>query len=125
MPVDLHLHDTVSVTDAFNATVVSLEQEADRERLSVADQVSLRDADLRDWMAKYVMPVFLGTNLVILTVLGLLIWLDQSNIESNLIRPSDRIIGSQVIMALLGATTVQVGAIAALIARYLFRGRQP
>ena len=113
------------MTDAFNATVVSLEQEADRERLSVADQVSLRDADLRDWMAKYVMPVFLGTNLVTLTVLGLLIWLDQSNIESNLIRPSDRIIGSQVIMALLGATTVQVGAIAALIARYLFRGRQP
>jgi hypothetical protein len=32
---------------------------------------------------------------------------------------------AQVIMALLGATTVQVGAIAVLIARYLFPGRQP
>jgi hypothetical protein len=37
----------------------------------------------------------------------------------------DRIIGSQVIMALLGATAVQVGTIAALIARYLFASRQP
>jgi hypothetical protein len=41
-----------------------------------------------------------------------------------LITPADRIITSQVIMALLGATTVQAGAIAAIIARYLFPGRQ-
>jgi hypothetical protein len=36
-----------------------------------------------------------------------------------LITPADRIITSQVIMALLGATTVQAGANAAIIARYL------
>jgi hypothetical protein len=42
-----------------------------------------------------------------------------------LITPADRIITSQVVMALLGATAVQVGAIAVIIAQYLFPGRQP
>jgi hypothetical protein len=50
--------------------------------------------------------------------------LDEINIATHLIAPGDRIITEKVIMALLGATTVQVGAIAAIIARYLFPGRQ-
>ncbi len=37
--------------------------------------------------------------------------------------PGDRIITPQVIMTLLGATTVQVGAIAIIITRYLVPGR--
>jgi hypothetical protein len=49
--------------------------------------------------------------------------LDEFNIAWHLIAPGDRIIGGQVIMALLGATTVQVGTIAVVIARYLFPGR--
>jgi hypothetical protein len=49
----------------------------------------------------------------------------SSIIAWHLIAPGDRIISAQVIMALLGATTVQVGAIAVLIARYLFPGRPP
>ena len=48
---------------------------------------------------------------------------DQMNIERKLIVPSDWIINHQVIIALLGATTVQVGAVAAIIARYLFPSR--
>jgi hypothetical protein len=41
----------------------------------------------------------------------------------SLITPADRIITGQVITALLGATAVQVGAIAVIIARYLFPQR--
>jgi hypothetical protein len=48
--------------------------------------------------------------------------LDQSNIAAHLITPADRIITNQVVMTLLGATAVQVGAIAVIIARYLFPG---
>ena len=51
--------------------------------------------------------------------------LDQKNITAHLITPADRIITNQVIMTLLGATAVQVGAIAVIIARYLFPGRGP
>jgi hypothetical protein len=49
--------------------------------------------------------------------------LDQHNIAQSIIAPADRIVNNQVIMTLLGATTVQVGAITAVIARYLFPGR--
>jgi hypothetical protein len=66
---------------------------------------------------------FIGGNLVTLAALGALAWLDQTNIERGLIMSGDRIVTPQVIMTLLGATTVQVGAIAINIARYLFPGR--
>jgi hypothetical protein len=34
------------------------------------------------------------------------------------------VVGSNVVIALLGATTVQVGAISAIIARHLFAARR-
>src|SRR6185312_13882339 len=108
------------VTGSLNATlepatlvaagmVVSLDSEADGVRLSVADRIALHAADLRRWMARRVMWTVVGANLVTLAALAGLVALDQSNIESHLISPGDRIIGHQVILALLGATTVQVG----------------
>ena len=74
-------------------------------------------------MATRIVWTFIAGNVLTLAVLGGLAWLDQNNIEHNLINPEDRVITYQVLMALLGATTVQVGTIAAIIARYLFPGR--
>jgi hypothetical protein len=48
---------------------------------------------------------------------------DEVNIALNWIGPDARIISAQVIMALLDASTGQIGAIAAIIVRYLFPGR--
>jgi hypothetical protein len=96
----------------------------------VADQIALRDQalrerdhDLRDWMAKVVIPAFLKANGWTLIAIGVLWFVDELTIVFRVTDPGDRIINSQVIMALLGATTVQVGAIAVIIARYLFPGR--
>ena len=86
---------------------------------------ALKDADLRDWTAKDVIPAFLKTNVATLGAITALAILDEVNIAWDWIAAGDRIISAQVIMALLGATTVQVGAIAVLIARYLFPGRPP
>jgi hypothetical protein len=108
-----------------SGVVVSLAREADRQELSVADQVTLREADLREWMANKVVPLFLKANRWTLIALGVLVLLDEINLAVHLMKPSDRIINAHVIMTLLGATTVQVGAIAATIARYLFPGRRP
>lgn len=105
------------------ATVVSLDREADRVGLSVADQIALQDADMRRWMARRVMRTFIIANFVTLIVLAGLVWLDQRNIQAKVISPADRIVGQQVILGLLGATTVQVGTIAAIIARYVFPAR--
>lgn len=74
-------------------------------------------------MATRIVWTFVGGEILTLGALIWLGWLDQTNIEHKLISPGDRIIDHQVIMTLLGATTVQVGFIAAIIARYLFPGR--
>jgi hypothetical protein len=112
--------------DATGVVRVSLNQEVDRVvgPQTFDDQLRKQDADLREWMARFVIPAFLKANVVALGAITVLAGLDQFNIAWHLITPGERIIGGQVIMALLGATTVQVGAIAALIARYLFPGRQ-
>ena len=87
------------------------------------NQLRKQDADLRDWMARVVIPAFLWANGVTLGAVALLAVLDEVNIYWDLIAPDERIIGGQVIMTLLGATTVQVGAIAVAIAGYLFPRR--
>lgn len=87
------------------------------------DELKQADQNLRQWMATRIVWTFIAGNIVTLVVLGGLAWLDQNNIEHHLISPEDRLVTYQVLMALLGATTVQVGTIAAIIARYLFPGR--
>jgi hypothetical protein len=74
-------------------------------------------------VAAKVVPAFLWANGLALGAIGVLVALDEFNICLSLITPADRIITGQVITALLGATAVQVGAIAVIIARYLFPQR--
>lgn len=112
-----------------SATAVSLPRAA--AEFPVAEQIALRDQalrerdqDLRDWMTRKVIPAFLWTNGVSLVVIVALVVLDEVNAWRSIGVPGDRIITSHVIMTLLGATAVQVGAIAALIARYLFPSRR-
>jgi hypothetical protein len=75
-------------------------------------------------MARRIIWVFIGANIVTLLAMAGLVWLDQGNVASHSIAPGDRIITSQVLMALLGATTVQVGSIAFIIAQHLFPSRR-
>jgi hypothetical protein len=103
--------------------IISLEKEAQRVGASVDDQIKLGDYELRKWMATRIVWTFVGGNIIAVIVVGALAGLDQFNIGYSLIAPADRIIDRQVIMTLLGATTVQVGAIAVIIAQYLFPGR--
>jgi hypothetical protein len=85
--------------------------------------VVMEDAATRKWMARSFVWTLIGTNGLTLLGLGVLVYLDQRNIAQSIIAPADRIVNNQVIITLLGATTVQVGAITAIIARYLFPGR--
>lgn len=66
---------------------------------------------------------FIVGNLAIMAALGVLAWLDQYDIERHLITLAERMVTQQGIMTFLGATTVQVGAIAFVIAKYLFPHR--
>jgi hypothetical protein len=53
-------------------------------------------------------PSFLRATGLILGAIGVLVALDEINIYFHLAAPGDRIVSSQVIMTLLGATTAQV-----------------
>ena len=88
--------------------------------MSIADQIALRTQDMREDFARPVRRVFLWANGVTLLGLAGLVGLDQFNLWHGVTEAGDRIVNSNVVMALLGATTVQVGAISAIIARHLF-----
>lgn len=105
------------------AEVINLNEVADREALSVEDQIALQDADLRKRIGNRIVWTFVGGNVVTLFVFAGLVYLDQSNMGNHVITPDQRIITEKVIMTLLGATTVQIGTIAVIIARYLFPRR--
>lgn len=85
------------------------------------EQLRREDQDLRKQVATRIVWTLIGGNGITLIALAALVVLDQFNIADNLITPADRIVTNQVLMTLLGATTVQVGAIAYIIAQYLFR----
>ena len=103
--------------------VVSLDTVAEREGLSVADQIALQDAEQRKAITGRMLQTFIAANTVTLAGVALLVVLDEINLWSKLAPAGDRIITQQVIIGLLAATTVQVGAITVIIARYLFPGR--
>jgi hypothetical protein len=90
---------------------------------TIDDTIRLDNQQLRRWIGTRVVRTFIGANVLTLGVIGILAWLDQHNLEHGFITPADRIINHQVIIALLGATTVQVGAITVIIARNLFPTR--
>ena len=102
---------------------ISLSAVAAERALSVDDQIKKQTADLRDSLANKVVRAFLWANLLTLAAIAALVSLDEINIWRGLIDPADRVISGRVVIALLAATTVQVGAVAAVIARHLFPSR--
>jgi hypothetical protein len=47
--------------------------------------------------------------------------LDQFDLTHKLIMAADRLVDHDVLMSLLGASTVQLGAIAVIMAKYVFK----
>jgi hypothetical protein len=123
-PIEGALSDTAEQgTLVATGEVLGLDQVARREGLSVADQIALHDAQLRQSVADRILHAFTQANIVMLVALAVLVILDEVNLGLHLMSPRDRIVTSRVFMTLLGATAVQVGAVSAIIARYLFPGR--
>jgi hypothetical protein len=115
--------DQEPATVRVKAEVISLDDVAEREGLSVADQIALQDAEQRKAITGRMLQTFIAANTVTLVGVALLVVLDEINLWAKLAPAGDRLITQQVIIGLLAATTVQVGAITVIIARYLFPGR--
>ncbi len=88
--------------------------------VAVADQVALGDLAIRTRFARTVMWLFAGANVFVMAGLGLVFWQDCVQLWAGAIKPEDRIIDGKVIMSLLGATTVQLGAVIYTITQAIF-----
>jgi hypothetical protein len=87
---------------------------------SVKDQIALSDASIRRNIAYVVVSLFTLVNIITLIFIGILYYFDQRDIVRHLIPANNRVVNAQVVISLLGATTVQLGAIAVIMARGMF-----
>ncbi|MGC9268605.1 hypothetical protein [Acidiphilium sp.] len=88
--------------------------------LSVKDRIALGDAAIRRQIAIVILSLFAVTNVLSVVFIGVLYYFDQRDIADHLIPATARVITPSVVMSLLGATTVQLGAIAVIMARGIF-----
>ena len=98
---------------------VSVDQEVTTFR-STADQVALGDLGIRRAFARNVMILFAVANLFVLIGLGVVFAMDCIQLADHQISPSQRVVSSEVLMTLLGATTVQLGTVVYTITRAIF-----
>ena len=87
----------------------------------VKDQIALSDAAIRRNVAAWIMALFGIVNLFMLGFIVWLAWMDHAEMVTGLIKPADRLVDNKVVIALLGATTVQLGAIAVIITKFVFK----
>lgn len=89
---------------AYQAAIKSHESDTEVRRKLVDDMISL----------------FRKTNLFVICATGIIAIIEYILIYFNVIAPHDRIITENVILAFIGATVVQLGAIMVVIFKYLF-----
>ena len=96
---------------------------------TTADVIARGDLEIRKTFARNVMALFVISNLFVLIGLGFVFWQDGVLLADGKIKPAERILDGKVIMALLGATTVQLGTVIYTITRAIFptpeRGSAP
>ena len=96
-----------------SGTLIDLPKVADRTHLE----------EIQDKFVSDILTVFRTANFWVLIALTIAAIIDEINIAAFHTQYADRLINHQVIMALIGSTTVQVGAIAVTIANHLFKSR--
>jgi hypothetical protein len=97
---------------------VSLNQEVDE--FTTADRIAIGDLEIRKNFANRVMLLFAIANVGALIGLAIVFWQDCAQLAAHLVKPTERLIDGHVIMALLGATTVQLGTVIYTITRAIF-----
>jgi hypothetical protein len=88
---------------------------------SVQDRIAWSDATNRKTISLWIMWLFGTVNII---TIAFIIWLavqDQTELAAKIILLADRVVNEQVVMSLLGATTVQLGTIAVIMTRSIFQ----
>jgi hypothetical protein len=108
---------TETVSQKVNVPFVAHVRASD----SVQDRIAWSDATNRKTISLWIMWLFGTVNII---TIGFIIWLavqDQAELAAKIVLPADRVVKMQVVMSLLGATTVQLGTIAVIMTRSIFQ----
>lgn len=89
-------------------------------KLTVRDQLDLAELKLRSEIAQKIIAEFIRANYAILLFLLIIFAIESLFLLFEKLQPNGRIINASVITTLIGATTVQFGAIALLVSQWLF-----
>ncbi len=88
--------------------------------VSVPDRIALSDARLRTWVAVSIVATFIIANGIVLAGVWLMFNREMVALQGKVYDASLRVITSSLLMTLVGATTVQLGALTILMGKYLF-----
>lgn len=83
--------------------------------------VQISNQELRKSFAAKITWLFYITNVFVLIAISICFYFDVKLIESGKYTPADRLVQSEVIISIVGASTVQLGAIMIAFSRYLFK----
>ena len=102
----------------------SLKKQPSRAKPSLKDEADAdatrKDSKLREELGAYVQKVFTWLNIRVILIVAICAVFDTVFIYTKIIDPGQRLIGEKVILALITATAVQVGAGFIAIIGYLF-----
>ena len=90
--------------------------------VSVAEQIALTDAKVRQHVSYAIAGAFVVANVLTLAGVAYVFHEDNANVIVHAMTAQDRVITPGVVMAIVGATTVQLGALAFTMGRYLYPG---
>jgi hypothetical protein len=100
--------------------ILTIEEYILAQELRIRDENARAERRLRDFATNIITRVFTIANIVMLAAVAVASAADYYFIEQKFISPKERLIDSRVVMSLVGATTVQLGAIMVTIYRYIF-----
>ena len=98
---------------------------AGREGLTVEEEIALTDSRVRTRVTYVIVSAFIVANLLTLAGVAYVFQADNAHILDKLTAPDNRVITSNVVITLISATTVQLGALALIMGKYVFPARRP
>jgi hypothetical protein len=95
----------------------------DAAAYSVDEQIALGDLEMRRRLVRALLWFFGVTNFFALAATAVVFGYDIALLRAGSVQASQRLVTTELLMTIIGATTVQVGVIMVTISNYLFPKR--
>jgi hypothetical protein len=116
---------TVAAAATSDSAAQPLSGVTSQSGTSVRDRIAWQDAGVRKFVALAVVATFVVANGLILWGVWLIFQAEMTALTAKVYTAHDRIITAELLMTLVGATTVQLGALTILMGKYVFLVPKP